>query len=48
MSDPIKTFYLLGYEDAKQGKKSRRVCYNFKLAYHNGRYDFFSGKVSRY
>ena len=47
MSDPIKTFYLLGYVDQKAGKK-HRVCHMYKLAYVSGRYDAASGKPSRY
>lgn len=46
-NDPVKNFYIRGYEDVKNGKKSR-VPKNFKLAYHNGRYDAVTNKVNRY
>lgn len=48
MNDPYKNFYMLGYEDAKSGKRNRRVPYNYKLSYVSGRYDAVSGKASRY
>jgi hypothetical protein len=48
MNDPVKNFYLLGYQDAKEGKKGRRVPQNFKLAYVGGRYDAVTNKAPRY
>lgn len=49
MNDPIKHFYLLGFADAKEGKKGRRgVPQNFKLAYVSGRYDAVTNQPSRY
>lgn len=47
-NDPAKTFYILGYSDASDGKKNRRVPYQFKLAYVSGRYDAVTKKVLRY
>jgi hypothetical protein len=48
-NDPIRTYYLFGYADAKAGKHNRRgVPQNFKLAYVSGRYDATCGKPSRY
>lgn len=47
MSDPWEFYYTKGYEDAKNGKRSR-IPYNYKLSYVSGRYDFFSNKPSRY
>jgi hypothetical protein len=45
--DPIQRFYMLGYSDAKTGKRSR-VVYMYKLAYVSGRYDAVTNKPPRY
>ena len=47
-NDPIKNFYIKGYEDAKAGRKARGIPQNFKLAYVSGRYDAATNKLSRY
>lgn len=48
MNDPVRNFYVLGYQDAKAGTKARRVPRNFKLAYVGGRLDAVVGKEPRY
>jgi hypothetical protein len=48
MNDPVKNYYVLGYQDALAGKKGRRVPYNFKLAYVSGRHDAARNAPSRY
>lgn len=46
-NDPVKNFYIHGYNDAKAGKK-RRVPHHLKLTYTNGEWDARKGKPSRY
>lgn len=46
-NDPYKNYYLKGYADVKQGKRSR-VPYNYKLVYVSGRCDAAASKPNRY
>lgn len=50
MSDPIRTYYLKGWDDAKDPtrKRMRAVPFNFKLAYTNGWYDAKMNRACRY
>ena len=48
-TDPHRTFYNLGYNDFKAGRKRKRpVAYMYKLSYALGWYDAVKGVINRY